>query len=205
MIGVIDSGIGGLTILSELAKLNLKENFVYFRDSKNCPYGNKTADEIYKIVRNAVEALNKINVRTIVVACNTATAVALEKLRTEFKHIKFIGTEPNIEEPLADGKKNILVLCTCATKEHSQKLKEAEGRIKVLGLKNFANDIEKNKKVNYSKMFDELDPLKFDAVVLGCTHYAFKEAELKQIFKNARFYNSASAVKKQLLKALADS
>lgn len=205
MIGVIDSGIGGLTILNELARLNIGENFVYFRDSKNCPYGNKSAEEIYKIVRGAVNALNKINVKTIVIACNTATAVALNKLRAEFSHIKFIGTEPNIEEPLANGKKNILVLCTYATKNHSQKLKNAEGKVTVLPLKNFASDIENGKKVNYKKMFSGLNPLAFDAVVLGCTHYVFKEQELKQIFVNATFYNSASAVAKKLEVILTNS
>lgn len=205
MIGVIDSGIGGLTILSELAKQNIGENFVYFRDSKNCPYGNKTAEQIYKIVRRAVEALNKINVKTIVVACNTATAVALDKLRAEFSHVKFVGTMPNVEDPIADGKQNILVLCTNATKNHSQKLKEASDRISVLPLKNFASDIENGKQINYKKTFAGIDPLAFDAVVLGCTHYAFKETELKQIFKNATFYNSASAVVRELKNVLTNS
>ena len=205
MIGVIDSGIGGLTILAELAKLDLGENFVYFRDSKNCPYGNKSAEQIYKIERREVEALNKIDGKTIVLACNTATAVALKKLSAEFSNIKFVGTMPNIEEPLAAGKKNILVLCTNATKNHSQKLKDAQNNITVLPLKNFASDIENGKAVNYKKMFFGIDPLMYDAVVLGCTHYAFKEGELKQIFKNATFYNSASAVVKDLKNVLANS
>ncbi len=199
MIGFIDSGIGGLSVLKEVEKLLPSETLVYFRDSKNCPYGNKSEHKIYNCVRNGVMALIKIGIKTIVIACNTATAVCIKKLREEFNDVTFIGTEPNIKEPLNANKKNILVLCTTATQKHCKNLQNLPSNIYVLSLKHFAKNIEDNKQVNYKKMFMEIDPTVYDAVVLGCTHYVFRLDELKKVFTNAEFYSSEKGVARRVL------
>lgn len=198
MIGFIDSGVGGLSVLKEVEKLNLGESLIYLKDSKNSPYGNKSYKAVYKIVRDNVKNLIDIGVNLIVIACNTATAVAIDKLRSEFKDITFVGTEPNIKSPIRDGKKNILVLCTNATKKHCEHLKNAADCVQIFPLKNFAKDIDKGKTVNYKKMFLGIDPLVYDAVVLGCTHYIFRLNELKEVFKNATFYASHTGVAKRV-------
>lgn len=199
MIGFIDSGIGGLSVLNEIAKLNLNETLVYFKDSKNSPFGNKSYKKIYKIIKSDVKNLILIGCKLIVIACNTATAVAIDKLRSEFKDVTFVGTEPNINSPIRDGKKNILVLCTNATKKHCEHLKNASNNVLVYPLKNFAKDIDKGNVVNYKKMFMGIDPLVYDGVVLGCTHYIFRLNELKEIFKNATFYASHTGVAKRVV------
>lgn len=205
MIGFIDSGIGGLSVLKEVEKLNLGESLVYLKDSKNSPYGNKSFKKIYNIVKSDVKNLIAIGCKLIVIACNTATAVCIDKLRKEFSDITFVGTEPNIKSPIRDGKKNILVLCTNATKKFCKNLKNAPDNVFILPLKNFAKEIDKGSVVNYKKMFMGIDPTVYDAVVLGCTHYIFRLDELKQVFVNATFYASHTGVAKRVTKIIENS
>ncbi|MBR0060115.1 MAG: aspartate/glutamate racemase family protein, partial [Selenomonadaceae bacterium] len=72
-IGVFDSGIGGTTILKSVQKLLPNENYIFFGDSKNCPFGTKSPEELKTIVKNAVDFLLARHVKLIIVACNTAT------------------------------------------------------------------------------------------------------------------------------------
>jgi len=142
MIGFIDSGIGGLSVLKEVEKLNLGESLIYLKDSKNSPYGNKSYKKIYRIIESDVKDLIGIGCKIIVIACNTATAVCITKLRSKFKDVTFVGTEPNINSPISDEKQNILVLCTSATKKHCEHLKNAPNNVLVYPLKNFAKAID---------------------------------------------------------------
>ena len=87
-----DSGIGGATILKEVIKLLPYENYVYYADSINNPYGNKTKNELFKIVSNVVDNLLEYNPKLIVCACNTATAMVLNDIRKKYKDIIFVGT-----------------------------------------------------------------------------------------------------------------
>lgn len=80
-----DSGIGGATILKEVIKTLPNENYVYYADSKNNPYGNKTKEELFDIVSNAVDNLIKYDPKLIVCACNTATAMVLNDIRKKIK------------------------------------------------------------------------------------------------------------------------
>ena len=97
IIGVFDSGIGGLTILDELKNILPNENYFYFGDSKNNPYGQKTDEELEKIVDEIVKDLIKRGAKIIVVACNTATAKCIESLRKKFPEMIFVGTEPAVK------------------------------------------------------------------------------------------------------------
>lgn len=92
-----DSGIGGSTILKEVIKKLPNENYVYYADSKNNPYGNKTKKELFDIVCCAVDNLIKYNPKLIVCACNTATEVVLNDIRKKYKDITFVGTEPAVK------------------------------------------------------------------------------------------------------------
>jgi glutamate racemase len=93
-IGIFDSGIGGVTVLKEIIKLLPNENYIYYSDSKNNPYGDKQDKEILKICDNIVEKLISRNCKTIVIACNTASAKAVNYLRDKYKTIPFIAIEP---------------------------------------------------------------------------------------------------------------
>lgn len=83
-IGVFDSGIGGVTVLKEILKILPNENYIYYSDSKNNPYGDKTDKEILEICDDIVQKLLKQNCKVIVIACNTASAKAVSYLREKY-------------------------------------------------------------------------------------------------------------------------
>ena len=93
-IGIFDSGIGGATVLKEILRILPNENYIYYSDSKNNPYGDKSQEEIFKICENIVEYLLKNNCKIIVIACNTASVRAVEYLRKKYSKILFIAIEP---------------------------------------------------------------------------------------------------------------
>ena len=93
-IGVFDSGIGGVTVLKEVVKVLPQENYIYYSDSKNNPYGDKTNEEILEICDNIVQFLIKKGCKVIVIACNTASSRAVKYLRGKYPEIPFIAIEP---------------------------------------------------------------------------------------------------------------
>ena len=84
-IGFFDSGVGGLSVMKEAISIMPNENFIYFGDSKNAPYGTKELDEVKNLTLNAVDFLLNKNVKAVVVACNTATSAAIEDIRDKYK------------------------------------------------------------------------------------------------------------------------
>ena len=96
-IGVFDSGMGGISTLIELKRLMPNENFYYFGDSQNAPYGPKTKDEILKLSLDVSEFLYSKKIKALVVACNTATSIAIDELRKKYPHIPVIGVEPAVK------------------------------------------------------------------------------------------------------------
>lgn len=93
-IGIFDSGIGGVTVLREIINILPNENYIYFSDSINNPYGDKKQEEIIEICDKIVQNLLKKNCKAIVIACNTASAVAAKHLREKYKEIPIIAIEP---------------------------------------------------------------------------------------------------------------
>lgn len=115
-IGFFDSGVGGLSVLREAIKLLPNEDFIYFGDSKNAPYGTKSVDEVRELSFKASELLLKYSVKAIVVACNTATSAAIENLRNTYKNMPIIGIEPALKpavELKREGK--IVIMATPMT------------------------------------------------------------------------------------------
>lgn len=93
-IGIFDSGIGGITVLEEIIKILPKENYIYYSDSKNNPYGNKTKKEVIEISEKIVKYFIKRNCKVIVIGCNTASAVAVDALRKKYPEMIFVAIEP---------------------------------------------------------------------------------------------------------------
>lgn len=93
-IGIFDSGIGGVTVLREIIKVLPNENYIYYSDSKNNPYGDKTNEEVIKICDEITQFFIKRNCKVIVIACNTASAKASNYLREKYKDIEFVAIEP---------------------------------------------------------------------------------------------------------------
>ena len=140
-IAFFDSGIGGLTVLQEALKILPHEQYIYFADSDNAPYGIRTSQEIRNLVFDAVEFLIKQDIKALVLACNTATSVAVKELRATYT-LPIIGMEPAVKPALkaADNKKTLI----CATQRtlEEDKLKEliqnlnAESKVEQLSLQN---------------------------------------------------------------------
>lgn len=189
---VYDSGLGGLTTLKEILKKAPNENYLYFADDKNCPYGNKSREEIYEIVLNNLKMLFlKFNIKMVVFACNTATACCIDRLRGLY-NIDFVGIEPAIKTALNESKnKKILVLCTKLTslQDKYKKLSNYHsGDIITIGLESFAKEIEdcliKEESLKEIKQIKDIEKCilmnEVECLVLGCTHYSY----LKEIFSS---------------------
>ena len=115
MIGIFDSGVGGLSVLREIRKLLPEEKYIYYSDNAHCPYGEKSQEYIIDRAREITRFLLSQGAEIIVVACNTATAAAIATLRKEFD-VRFIGMEPAIKPAAAITKTGVVgVLATAGT------------------------------------------------------------------------------------------
>ncbi|MDE5906249.1 MAG: aspartate/glutamate racemase family protein, partial [Alistipes sp.] len=96
-IGIYDSGLGGLTVWREVRRALPGESLLYLGDGKNCPYGSRPREEIARLADQAVAALVARGCKMIVVACNTATAAAIDFLRGKYSSIPIVGMEPAVK------------------------------------------------------------------------------------------------------------
>jgi glutamate racemase len=208
-IGIFDSGVGGLSVWRELIKSLPHEDIIYYADTANCPYGPKSKEEIIGIVDKLVQFLISKDVKIIIVACNTATAAAIDYLRANYI-IPFVGMEPAVKPAAMNSTtKSIGVLATEGT---------FNGKLYLETSKKYASDVELHIKVGdnlvdiveNNKIFDSetdnhLKELMFpliqkniDHLVLGCTHYPFLTESLKQVLPpNVIIVDPAPAVVKQ--------
>ena len=116
MIGIFDSGIGGLSVFREIRKLLPEERYIYYSDNAHCPYGEKTREHIVARARAITDFLLAEGAEIIVVACNTATAAAISTLRSEYPDVKFIGMEPAIKPAALSTRTGVIgVLATAGT------------------------------------------------------------------------------------------
>ena len=115
-IGVFDSGVGGISVLRELVAQMPNENYIFFGDSKNAPYGTKTLEEVQKLTCADAEYLLSRGVKALVVACNTATSAAIRILREKYADMPVIGIEPALKPAVhAGGHPRVLVMATPMT------------------------------------------------------------------------------------------
>lgn len=191
-IAVIDSGVGGISVLKELVELMPNENFIYFGDNKNAPYGTKSADEVCNLMRANVQMLINEGAKAIVIACNTATAAAAMQLRKEYADIPIIGIEPAIK-PSAKYKENsnVLVMATPLTLKQ-EKIHDLMDRfcddvnIITLACPGLMELVEEGKTEGeeidgfLNNLFSSHRHIKFDSVVLGCTHYPHVKNAIKK-------------------------
>ena len=192
-VAVIDSGVGGISVLKELIRLMPNENYIYFGDNKNAPYGTKTTEQVKKLMFSNVEMLLGEGAKAIVIACNTATAASIEDLREKYCDLPIIGIEPAIK-PSADYKKNsnVLVMATPLTlqlEKFEELLKRfcEDANIMTLacpGLMEFIEEgITEGEELEafLKELFENVEGIKFDSVVLGCTHYPHIKQTIKKI------------------------
>jgi len=218
VIGIFDSGAGGLSVYREIRRLLPEERYIYFSDNAFCPYGDKDPDFIRERSAAVSRLLTDKGAEVIVVACNTATAAAISSLRESFS-VPFIGMEPAVK-PAALGTKSgvIGVLATAGTLKGSKYL-NTKGRfadnvqiIERVG-KGFVELVESGELTGEraeSTVRAALSPLLSkgaDRIVLGCTHYPFLLDSLKRVTQRLlgeekaheiQFIDPAPAVAKHL-------
>lgn len=214
-IGFFDSGIGGISVLKETIKVLPNENYIYFGDSINAPYGIKDVAEVKRLTFNAVKFLLNKNVKAIVIACNTATSAAIEELRHQYSHIPIIGIEPALKPAVELNRKgSIVIMATPMTLSESKfarlqaKYKEVanitplpcaglaeiidEGKIKGQEVHNYLVD-----------KLSEIKDMKISSIVLGCTHYPLiKEEIIKIIGDEVPIIDGGLGTSKQLKRIL---
>lgn len=199
-VGVFDSGIGGLTVLSECARRLPNVKFIYFGDNERAPYGNRSEEEILAFSWEAFKFFRRMGVDAAVIACNTVTAVAADGLRKAFA-FPIIGSEPAVKPAAKRGGK-ILVLATRRTAE-SARLKMLMGRFPecsftVAPCPRLAGAIEAYFTRGESVLLSShLPEGKYDGVVLGCTHYAYFAPQISKYY-SAPLYDGAAGVAKRL-------
>ena len=182
-IAVIDSGVGGISVLRELIKIMPEEHFLYLGDSQNAPYGTKSREKVLEITKNNLEILKKRGIKALVIACNTATSAAVRILREENPDLPIVGIEPAVKpaSKLCNSPR-VLVMATPLTLKE-EKFKQLVSRFQgdgefiplpCPGLMELIEkgDLESPEIGEYLKnLFSPYSALHIDGIVLGCTHY----------------------------------
>ena len=214
MIGVYDSGQGGKSVLQELVKLLPEEDFSYYADTRYCPYGPRPASEVIERACAVADFLIEKGCELIVVACNTATAAAIDHLRSHYD-IPFIGMEPAVKPAVLQSKTGVVgVLATKGTFKGSlylhtlAKFKEDVKVIQQVG-EGLVETVEKGVldgpevEALVHKCIDPMLEAGADHIVLGCTHYPFLQPVIERIAgEKVTIINPAPAVARQTKKIL---
>ena len=191
-IAVFDSGVGGISVLRHLVKRMPQERFLYYGDSANAPYGTKSVEQVQKLSFAVAEKLMAQGIKALVIACNTATAAAVELLRNQYPDMIVVGIEPAVKLAADRFPKGTVGIMATPLTIDSERLHKLEDRWKEqcdiieLPTPGLVELIEAGKAVSdESKAL--LAPMltphtgKLDAVVLGCTHYPFAAPVIQKL------------------------
>ena len=191
-IAVFDSGVGGISVLRHLVDLMPGEQFLYFGDSANAPYGTKTKEQVKALTFAAAEMLIKQGIKALVVACNTATSAAINELRAAYPHMIIIGIEPALKlaaDKFPGGALGVMATpMTLREQKFAALMERYEGSCRVYKLPapGLVELIESGRADSpetddlLRRLFAQC-PEKLDAVVLGCTHYPFAATSLRRV------------------------
>ena len=214
-IAFFDSGIGGLTVLHHAMRILPDADFIFFADEDHVPYGTKTREEVLGYVDEAFKSMISQQVNAIVVACNTATSVAVKDMRSKYD-LPIIGMEPAIKRAvdLYGSTKRVLVTATPITVsgEKIKRLIDRLGKgdiIDLLALPKLVDFAERqefssdNVTEYLSKQFAPYDFSQFSSIVLGCTHFNyFKDTIRKLLPNNVKFVDGNVGTVKELMRQL---
>jgi len=190
-IGFLDSGFGGITVLSEALRQLPNENYIYYADNEHVPYGTKSKEEVHNYVFKAVEFLIGKGIKALVIACNTATSIAVKDLRNKYT-FPIIGMEPAVKPAVENGNgKRVLVLATPLTlkEEKFQNLVRKVDHEHVVDYLAFPELVELAENMIFDRervipvikgKLAGYDLQNYKTFVLGCTHFPI----YKNIFKH---------------------
>ncbi len=184
-IGVYDSGMGGISLRRAIRCSLPNESIIYLGDGANCPYGEKSSEEIVALSFKAVGVLLEKGCKMIVIACNTATSAAISDLREAYPQIPFVGMEPAVKPACAETKSGIVAVLATKRSLESELFEATVSKystgveiIRQVG-EGFVQIVE-NGEEESEKAFEMIKPIVdmiyekgADKIVLGCTHYPF--------------------------------
>ncbi|AOE48855.1 glutamate racemase [Kangiella sediminilitoris] len=215
-IGIFDSGVGGLSIYQSIRKHLPKENCAYFADSAFAPYGKLPKEELHKRCQHIADFFIERNVKAMVIACNTATAIMADWLRTEYD-LPIVALEPAIKPAASLTRTGHIGVFATENTLHSQRYQRLvveyarDKSIHQVACHGFVEQVEKGEldspeTIELIKQY--LNPLlnyKVDTLVLGCTHYPFLAPSIKKVAGNSplKLLDTADAVSLQLTRVLA--
>lgn len=211
-IGVYDSGFGGLSVWRELHRALPRESLIYLGDGKSCPYGTKSEEQIRELAERAVGDLVERGCKMVVVACNTATAAAIEYLRERFSHIPIVGLEPAVKPACAMTRSKVVGVMATERSLAGRKFLSTLERygqgvevLKVVG-EGFVEAVEAD--AEQEPRTEELvrravEPMierGADVIVLGCTHYPFLGDVIRRVVgdREVAVIDSGEAVEKRV-------
>lgn len=214
-IGIFDSGVGGLSVLRQIHQLLPQENLIYVADQGHVPYGPRSVAEIQQFSQAITEFLCQQTAKIIVVACNTATAAALNYLRNTFPDISFVGMEPAVKPAARQTKTGKVGVLATATTIQSERYADLMARfaqdvtvyedpcvglVQAIEAGDFATPETKQ------RLQTILQPMlahQVDTVVLGCTHYPFVVNGIREVVGTAvSIIDPAPAVARQTQRVL---
>lgn len=207
---MIDSGVGGLSVLALARKKLPDENFVFFADAANAPYGDKRPDEIVKLLHDLLRKQTDYSVKAILLACNTATSAAAAVLREELT-IPVIGMEPALKPAVLNTTGQVIVMATRLTireeKFRSLLARYGTGRdIVPMACPGLMEIVESNPSGPAAEAYlrEALEPYAdtAEALVLGCTHYVFLRPLIRRLFPDLRVYDGNDGVVRHLKEIL---
>lgn len=218
-IAFFDSGLGGLTVLSEAMKELPQEDFLFYADTLHVPYGTKAKEDVKSYIHHAMETIMKEEVKAIVVACNTATSMAISDLRKAYP-IPVIGMEPAVKPAVEINRssgKRILVLATPLTIKES-KYRDLVRRVDSMHIVDSLplpelvehcealNFDQKVMKDYFTKQFESFDMNEYGTIVLGCTHYPFYKSILSDLLPDhIRMIDGSKGTVNRLIQVLSDN
>ncbi|WP_278599860.1 glutamate racemase [Clostridium tertium] len=214
-IGFFDSGVGGLSVMKEAIQVMPNENYIYFGDSKNAPYGVKSVEEVRDLTFKAVEFLLNKGVKGIAIACNTATSAAVADLRKVYPDLPLVGIEPALKPAVELNKDgNILIMATSMTlkeEKFNRLMNRYKDRASIIpvpcpGLVEFIESGKLDGKEVEEYLFEKMNTYnggKIASIVLGCTHYPFiKDTLVKIIGKDITIIDGGLGTAKELRRRL---
>lgn len=194
-IGIIDSGVGGLTVVKEMMRQLPHESIIYLGDTARCPYGPRSSEEIRKFTWELTRFLEQYQIKMLIIACNTATAVALDEIRQKL-HIPVIGViHPGARAAIKVSKTNrigvIGTQMTIKSKAYEFALKKIRRHVTVHGLAcpklvPLVESGEWTGKLAENVVAESIKPLKetdIDTLILGCTHYPLLQPVIESYFE----------------------
>lgn len=216
-IAVFDSGVGGISVLRALLQEMPNENYRYYGDSANAPYGTKTLEEVRELTISHVDRFLAEGAKGVVVACNTATSAAVRILRQKYPEVPIIGIEPALKPAvLSKNHPNVIVMATPMTireEKFHNLMDRYMGMAHIIplpcpGLMEYIEhgDIQGVELEQFlERLFEPFEKEKIDAVVLGCTHYPFVSKELQKVLgENVRLFEGGPGTARETKRRLAE-